>query len=200
MNRENSYKVIVAEQSPILRVGVAGCLRSIQSPTLQVMEVHTPEELESQISSSPDIVVTSPVFSSITSSALRELCGQNIKLVAIETIPLNESSRQYFDATISITDSLETIDKKINQLCQTDEESNTPSDEKESLSQREKEIVELVVKGMTNKQIADKLYLSVHTVVTHRRNIARKLEIHSATGLTIYAIVNKIVDISDVNL
>ena len=55
-----------------------------------------------------------------------------------------------------------------------------------------------VVKGMTNKAIADKLYLSIHTVITHRRNIARKLQIHSPAGLTIYAIVNKLVELSDI--
>ena len=73
-------------------------------------------------------------------------------------------------------------------------------EEKENLSTREKEIVSLVVKGLTNQEIADKLYLSVHTVMTHRRNIARKLQIHSATGLTIYAIVNNIVDLSEVKV
>ena len=51
---------------------------------------------------------------------------------------------------------------------------------------------------MTNKEIADRLYLSVHTVNTHRRNIARKLEIHSIAGLTIYAIVNKLVKLDEV--
>lgn len=58
----------------------------------------------------------------------------------------------------------------------------------------------LVVRGLTNKEIADKLYLSVHTVITHRRNIARKLQIHSATGLTIYAIVNQLVDLSEISV
>ncbi len=53
---------------------------------------------------------------------------------------------------------------------------------------------------MTNKEIAERLFLSVHTVMTHRRNIARKLEIHSATGLTIYAIVNHLVDLTEINL
>jgi len=57
-----------------------------------------------------------------------------------------------------------------------------------------------VVKGLTNKEIADKLCLSVHTVITHRRNIARKLQIHSPAGLTIYAIVNKLVELKDVEL
>lgn len=71
-------------------------------------------------------------------------------------------------------------------------------DEQESLSLREKEIIACVAKGMINKVIADRLCLSVHTVITHRRNIARKLQIHSPAGLTIYAIVNKLVKLSDI--
>lgn len=67
-----------------------------------------------------------------------------------------------------------------------------------ALSLREKEIIVCVVKGMTNKQIADKLCISTHTVITHRRNIAAKLQIHSAAGLTIYAIVNKLVELSEI--
>lgn len=55
-----------------------------------------------------------------------------------------------------------------------------------------------VVKGMTNKEIAENLFLSIHTVITHRRNISKKLQIHSAAGLTIYAIVNKLVTLNDV--
>lgn len=65
------------------------------------------------------------------------------------------------------------------------------------LSQREKEIVALVVRGMKNKEIADKLFISVHTVLTHRKNISHKLNIHSVSGLTIYAIVNQIVNLED---
>lgn len=72
--------------------------------------------------------------------------------------------------------------------------------EQETLSTREKEIIACVVKGMTNKEIAETLFLSVHTVMTHRRNIARKLQIHSPAGLTIYAIVNKLVELSDIKL
>lgn len=73
-----------------------------------------------------------------------------------------------------------------------------PPQKQETLSAREKEIIVGVVKGMTNKQIADTLCLSTHTVITHRRNIAAKLQIHSAAGLTIYAIVNKLVELSEI--
>lgn len=70
----------------------------------------------------------------------------------------------------------------------------------EALSEREKEIIVCIVQGMSNKEIADHLFISTNTVTTHRRNIARKLQIHSPAGLTIYAIVNNLVDISTVKL
>ena len=68
------------------------------------------------------------------------------------------------------------------------------------LSEREKEIIVQVVKGLSNKEIAEALFISVNTVMTHRRNIAKKLQIRSAAGLTIYAIVNGLVNLDDVEL
>jgi len=73
----------------------------------------------------------------------------------------------------------------------------TPAATRGVLSEREKEILALVVKGMINKEIADRLCISLHTVLTHRKNIARKLNIHSVSGLTIYAIVNSIVRLDE---
>ena len=66
------------------------------------------------------------------------------------------------------------------------------------LSEREQEIVHWVVCGLSNKQIGERLFISPNTVLTHRKNIARKLDIHSVAGLTIYAIVNGIVEIGDI--
>ena len=73
-------------------------------------------------------------------------------------------------------------------------------DSGEALSDRERDVIIGVVQGLQNKEIADRLFISVNTVITHRRNIARKLQIHSPAGLTIYAIVNGLVDISSVKL
>jgi DNA-binding NarL/FixJ family response regulator len=66
------------------------------------------------------------------------------------------------------------------------------------LSPRETTIVRLVSLGLTNRQIAESLYLSAHTVMTHRKNIISKLGIKSVSGLTIYAIVNNIITIEEV--
>ena len=70
----------------------------------------------------------------------------------------------------------------------------------ETLSNREKDVIIALVQGMTNKEIASHLNISINTVITHRRNIARKLQIHSPAGLTIYAIVNGLIDINAVKL
>lgn len=67
------------------------------------------------------------------------------------------------------------------------------------LGEREKEIIKCVAQGKSNKEIAEALCISVHTVTTHRRNIASKLGIHSTAGLTIFAIINKLVDLHEVN-
>lgn len=82
--------------------------------------------------------------------------------------------------------------------------SNTKEDQVESqspadlLGEREKDILRCVAQGKSNKEIADELFISVHTVTTHRRNICAKLGIHSAAGLTVFAIIHKIVNIQDV--
>ena len=80
------------------------------------------------------------------------------------------------------------------------EEEPTETDKPETLSQREKEIVSCVAKGLTNKEIAEVLFLSVHTVATHRRNISSKLQIHTPAGLTIYAIINKLVKLEAIKM
>jgi len=72
----------------------------------------------------------------------------------------------------------------------------TDKEQQETLSKREKDIIACLAQGMSHKEIADKLCVSVHTVATHRRNLSNKLQIHSSAGLTIYAIVNRLIDVS----
>lgn len=90
--------------------------------------------------------------------------------------------------------------KMSGQILYTDETNNeiVDNDKLDVLSDREKDIIICITKGMNNKEIADYLFLSVHTVTTHRRNISNKLQIHTTAGLIIYAIANKLVDINDI--
>lgn len=74
-----------------------------------------------------------------------------------------------------------------------------PENPENILGDREKDIIRCVAQGKSNKEIADTLYISVHTVATHRRNISSKLGIHSAAGLTIFAIIHNLVNLDEVN-
>lgn len=90
------------------------------------------------------------------------------------------------------------LEQKVSAQEERGENPMAQTNEEEGLSKREKEIVACVAKGMANKEIAEHLFISIHTVLTHRKNIARKLQIRSMAGLTIYAIVNKLVELKDV--
>ena len=71
-------------------------------------------------------------------------------------------------------------------------------DGKSELSEREKEILVSVAQGLINKEIADKHNISINTVITHRKNITRKTGIKTISGLTVYAILNNLIDINSI--
>lgn len=80
-----------------------------------------------------------------------------------------------------------------------DSNHDIPENPENILGDREKDIIRCVAQRKSNKEIADTLYISVHTVATHRRNISSKLGIHSAAGLTIFAIIHNFVNLDEVN-
>ncbi|KAF0140004.1 MAG: transcriptional regulator LuxR family [Stygiobacter sp.] len=100
-----------------------------------------------------------------------------------------------FDKVINITDSGESIAEQIKNLSNSEIHNNDV--EHEQLSEREIDVLKLIVKGFSNKEVADNLNISIHTVISHRKNISQKTGIKSQSGLTIYAISNKIILIED---
>ena len=147
----------------------------------------------------PDVIIINPQFDGWFDLDEFKLHNniENIKFISLICTVVNVSQLKGYDDSINIFDDVETISGKIAALFSDD---NDEESDQNSLSQREKEIVGCIVKGMTNKEIAEKLFISIHTVVTHRKNITRKLQIHSAAGLTIYAIVNKLVELGEVKV
>jgi DNA-binding CsgD family transcriptional regulator len=95
-----------------------------------------------------------------------------------------------FDDIIYIYNTTDSISKKINYYVS--KASDVKSDTQ--LSAREIEVLTMVAKGCSNKQIAGQLFISIHTVITHRKNITFKLGIKSISGLTLYAALNNLVD------
>lgn len=197
---ENILKALIAEPSAILRSGLSMVLKRIPGYRVLPIEISTIESLGHILEQhKPDLLIINPSFLGVTGidNTRNESMNPELKIVALTSTTYSEGILAKYDEVIDIHDSTEQIKQRLDKLFNEPETASESGDENELLSIREKEILVLVVKGMTNKEIAQKLFLSTHTVVTHRRNIARKLEIHSTSGLTVYAIVNKLVELDD---
>lgn len=201
MKNNEVIRIAIAETSVIVRGGLTAALKRLPNAKVQPIELLSMEALHDCVRTQcPDMLVVNPAFGDYfdVSKFRDETSGKKIRLIALVTSFVDAALLNKYDESVSIFDDLEALSKKIGGLTNVADEEETADDSQDALSQREREIVICVVKGMTNKEIAEKLFLSIHTVITHRRNISKKLQIHSAAGLTIYAIVNKLVTLSDV--
>ncbi len=193
-------RIAVAEMSVIVRSGLVSVLKHLPDITVQPIEVTSPEGLQNCMQAHvPDILMVNPSFGGWFNieGFQNHAVSSSIKTIALVCNITDQNLLKDYDESISLFDNALTISEKIKKLQHLDEE---VENEQEALSIREKEIIVCVVKGLMNKEIADQLHISIHTVITHRRNIARKLQIHSPAGLTIYAIVNKLVELNEIKL
>lgn len=145
----------------------------------------------------PDIVIVNPAMIDTKKRGELDDLTQRLPNVAFAALVyqyIEPDVLRYFKTTIDISDSRERVAVKLRQMLETAE----PATESTELSDREKEILVAVAKGMTNKNIAEQYHLSVHTVITHRKNLTRKTGIKSVSGLTVYAILNNLIDIKEV--
>lgn len=117
--------------------------------------------------------------------------------VALVASVFSDTLLNLFDARIQVTDTPGSISRTIARL--TEEDCICADDSPgEELSEREKQVLIKLVHGLSNKEIADKLHISTHTVISHRKNISHKAGIKSLSGLTIYAITQNIVSMNDI--
>jgi DNA-binding NarL/FixJ family response regulator len=198
MNKE-LLTIAIAEPSVIIRSGITVVLKRIPGFRIQPVEISSIETLNNYLLlHKPDILIINPAFWGYFDIARlkEETTNLKLKTLALLYSSIDVSLLRNYDDTISIFETVEQLKEKLEKLYESPSGENT--DETNALSVREKEIITCVVKGLTNKEIARELFLSTHTVITHRRNIARKLEIHSTAGLTIYAIVNKLVELEEI--
>lgn len=111
--------------------------------------------------------------------------GENLpQLKGVPTMNINQNEKQLIKSLLSL--------QKYGHSNETIPNQNHPVHEKDSLdlSPREIEVLVLITKGLINKEIADKLNISLTTVISHRKNITEKLGLKSVSSLTVYAIMN----------
>ena len=198
MSNPVRYNVLVITPSDIVAAGVAEILsRSrefVHYATLPDVGYYS----ESKFSSC-DVVLVDPSVASYDQRAelRRVLSGRGVPVLALQTSAMDASLVRAFDGVVSLYDSMDSILARLSSAIEQSSASLSPRNESEELSARERDILTAVAKGKTNKEIADELNISIHTVITHRKNISHKLGINSISGLTVYAILNRLIDVNE---
>jgi DNA-binding NarL/FixJ family response regulator len=191
--------LIIAEQSEIIRKGLVNLSESLGLFS-SIKEVTCSSGLRESISRyHPHVLIINPSF--IMPDGLDELKELNTKhelrIAAIVYSLFDDDFLLRFDEVIRISDTRQKMHKRLSDLLDKAPEKNITKRE-ETLSARELDVLKLLVTGMSNKEISDKLFISTHTVISHRKNITQKLNIKSVAGLTVYAILNELISMDDV--
>lgn len=194
-------KLIIVEPSPIISAGLIRYLEDINQ--IQIVSVlESAESLQEKIIvHNPDLLIINPLIIGYNNiNFFRQLTqnNPNILCVPLITTYIDRVFLKNFKDTIELVDSKQKVVNKIINLLNNNEETTNQNDTVE-LSNRETEVLVRVAKGMTNKDISEVLNISVHTVITHRKNIVKKTGIKSVSGLTVYALLNNLIDESEIN-
>ena len=192
-----SNRVIICEASEIISIGLAEIIDGMAKFDV-VSRLDSPEHLSEKIvATDANLLVINPALLGFHN---REFLSQLVKehpqliIVALATSCLDHSILTPYHGVIEINDTRSKVISKMNVFAQSEATKNADDVE---LSKRETDVLVAVAKGMMNKEIADQMNISIHTVISHRKNITRKTGIKSVSGLTVYALLNNLIDEKD---
>lgn len=111
----------------------------------------------------------------------------------------SKKAESVFYDSLNLYQSKTELLKKLNKIIESRKPAGKTNSKSSNLSEREKNILRHVAMGSTNKEIGEKLFISIHTVTTHRKNITQKLGIKTVSGLTVYSILNGIINLEEVS-
>jgi len=197
---KSDNKIIIVEPSPIVSAGLASFFDDIKQVSI-VSQLDRIDRMEEKLSAyNPDVLIINPLLIAYdTNEQFLKLCRDfsNVIPVALVTSYVDAGILKQFKDVIEINDSKQKVVTKIFNLLSNNKLTQEKPESIE-LSNRETDVLVALVKGMTNKEISDKLFISIHTVITHRKNIIRKTGIKSVSGLTVYALLNNLVDETEI--
>ncbi len=191
--KTSKHKVVIIEQSELLIKGLEQILSDSSIFTIDSVG----SELSNYINSNIDIVIINPnIISQNKRTKIRELYP-SAKIIAMLYNYVDRDSIKQFDDVIEINNNSFKIIQVLESSIKKDIKKDNQAD-MEELSDREKEILVAVAKGLMNKEIANLHNISVHTVMSHRKNISRKTRIRTVSGLLVYALLNNLIEENEV--
>lgn len=195
MRRE---RIAIIEPSEMIRRGLALLLEQANYDV--VCQAGSWSEAESRLATTqPEVIILgSHIVGSECNMRALHIELQNVTFVILATVACDDDILRQADGVINLYDNAAKLSKKLQAAI---EQSQTnPYSDSHDLSERERDVLVLIAKGLANKEIADELNISIHTVMSHRKNIAHKTGIKSVAGLTVYALLNNMLDASEVNM
>lgn len=194
-----STRIIICEASEIISLGLHSIIQGMMSFDV-VSRMDTPDGLSERIlSTDANLLIINPNLLGYTDRNLPQMLLKDhpqLTIVALITGYVDPSVLKPYDGAIELNDPKQKIITKLIQ-CAQDNDKQDKTDEVE-LSKREIDVLVAVAKGMMNKEIADQMNISIHTVISHRKNITHKTGIKSVSGLTVYALLNNLIDENEV--
>ena len=188
---------VIYEPSYLIRKGLSSLLESMDNIQL----LYKQEEMtdwEKLAKLNPDYILLNDQLINNYDELKANILKFEIKSKFIKITTKTQNPLPYpFSDLININGDKSAIVNKIKKILSLSENNNENNSKKEMLSDREINVLKLVASGFSNKEIAEKLFISTHTVITHRKNITNKLGIKSISGLTVYAVLNKLIDLKD---
>jgi len=199
--RKPSLHIAILEPSRIISEGLQTVLYQ-SDLDCRIHRTETLEEFTELLESvSVDILIANPIHFVNREKEVRKIRKQYPSLsVAGIDYGIIQKQSMLTDLSFTLYDSAEHILHVLMKLDKKNRLAALQKNEDDNLTKREIEVLTGIVNGMMNKEIADSLHISIHTVVRHRKNITMKTGIRSQSGLTIYAISKKIVEIEDIEI
>ena len=199
MSHNDKYRILLIEPSELIAMGFKEVIS--RYPEFEIVNILSNLSYYIPTQQNVDVIVVNPAVVNYNERLdIRSFFAaenEGVTIIALTNSGFEERVMRQYDGCINIYDDASRIVHKMRSAIE--EAKLTPRNELNELSSRERDILVAVAKGMANKEIADEFNISIYTVISHRRNISRKLGLNSVPGLTVYAIMNKLIDISDFN-
>lgn len=191
--------VFIVHRSEIIRKGLSLILQEYFK--MEITQLNSAKDLSSFLGiSNSTMILILEAQADLNLKAIDLLKKNNdVYLVGFYAETSDEQFEKIFDYQLNHYSSPLQIQKLIQVIRQSGNKNKNAMQDNGELTSREKDVIKLIALGLANKEIADKLFISIHTVISHRKNITEKLGIKSISGLTVYAIMNNLLDIQDIN-